>query len=451
MSLNKTHARSGATASETKPLNTTLADLADMEGCAVLDRVDGFLARFVAYPSEHARHAHTLWLAHTHRMDAWESTPRLAFMSPEKRTGKTRALEVSQYLVPRGVFVSQATTGYVLARVSQIPTPTLLYDEIDSVYGTNAKGNEDLRAVLNSGHRRGAKAGRGSWDRGALSPRDYPSYCAVALAGIGKLPETIADRAVIIPMQRRKPNEHIEPWRDRVNGPDAKELGNQLARWMGSATLTWPENMPVTDRVADVWEALIMVADAAGGHWPANAREAAKAMGSGTNETDGPGVQLLNDLRELFGDKDRMGSADIVDALVKLPDSPWRHYHSNGHPLTTRELSRLLKRYGVNSRDVWIGGRSVKGYLADDLIDAWERYLPPPSESARSARRARQQVTGPDDIAETSPIADTGDDGLPQGDPIELHSDASSWWGCKQFGREGCSVHSPHMSALRKI
>jgi hypothetical protein len=96
-----------------------LADLAHLEGCAVLDAVADFLARFIAYPSDHARFAHALWLAHTWRMDEWESTPRLAFMSPEKGSGKTRALEVSQHLVPRGVRVSQATTGYILAKVSQ--------------------------------------------------------------------------------------------------------------------------------------------------------------------------------------------------------------------------------------------------------------------------------------------------------------------------------------------
>ena len=136
--------------------------------------MDQFLARFVAYPNEHSRHAHALWLAHTWRMDEWESTPRLAFMSPEKGSGKTRALEVSQRLVPRGVRVSQATTGYVLAQVSQDPPPTLLYDEIDTVYGSKAKGNEDLRALLNAGHRRGATAGRGGWSNGELTSHDIP-------------------------------------------------------------------------------------------------------------------------------------------------------------------------------------------------------------------------------------------------------------------------------------
>src|ERR1700758_4977038 len=158
--------------SEVTTLNGSLADLADLahlDGCAVLDGVNDFLARFVAYPNQHARQAHALWLAHTWRMDEWESTPRLAFMSPEKGSGKTRALEVSHHLVPRAVRVSQATPNYILAKVSEDPPPTLFYDEIDTVYGPRAKGNEDLRAVLNAGHRRNATAGRGSWENNRLT------------------------------------------------------------------------------------------------------------------------------------------------------------------------------------------------------------------------------------------------------------------------------------------
>src|SRR5262249_38352513 len=39
---------------------------------ALLCQVEAFLHRFIIYPSEHARIAHTLWIAHTHVMDAWE-------------------------------------------------------------------------------------------------------------------------------------------------------------------------------------------------------------------------------------------------------------------------------------------------------------------------------------------------------------------------------------------
>jgi hypothetical protein len=72
-------------------------------GDALLDEIVALLRRFISYPSEAACHSHALWIVHTHLMDAWESTPRLAFLSPEPASGKTRALEVTELLVPNPV------------------------------------------------------------------------------------------------------------------------------------------------------------------------------------------------------------------------------------------------------------------------------------------------------------------------------------------------------------
>ena len=381
--------RLGPGGSEVTGLNGSLADLAHLahlDGCAVLDAVDGFLARFIAYPNDHARRAHTLWLAHTWRMDKWDSTPRLAFMSPEKGSGKTRALEVSEYLVQRGVRVSQATTGYILAKVSEDPPPTLFYDEIDTVYGRKARGNEDLRALLNAGHRRGATAGRGSWGNDGLTGRDYPAYCAVALAGLGELPDTVADRAVVIPMKKRKRTERVEPWRERVNAEEAKAIGDELGCWMGNASLSLPENMPVEDRAADVWEPLIMVADAAGRHWPANARAAARVLTSKKPQAS-QGVQLLHDLQIVFGTNDKMRSEEIITALTALEGSPWQGFHADGSSLNYRDLASLLREYDIRPRDVWIDGAASKGYHADDLRDPWDRYVHP--STVREVREVR--------------------------------------------------------------
>lgn len=307
----------------------------------------------------------------------WDSTPRLAFMSPEKGSGKTRALEVSEYLVPEGIRVSQASTGFVLSRMAEDPPATMFYDEIDTVYGPQARGNEDLRSLLNAGHRRGAVAGRGGWENNTLTGQTFRAYCAVALAGLGNLPDTVADRAVVIQMKKRKRTETVEPWRPRLNADEARGLGERLRCWMSQADLRFPASMPVEDRAADVWEALVMVADAAGGSWPAAARTASVVLTSSDPHAS-RGVDLLRDVRTVFGSEDKMRSEDVVAHLLALPDSPWRDFHYNGTtPFNVRDLSRLLNKYDVRSRDVWIDKRSAKGYFADDLRDAWERYLRP--------------------------------------------------------------------------
>lgn len=111
---------------------------------------------------------------------------------------------------------------------------------------------------------------------------ELPAYCAVALAGLDDLPDTLMSRSVIVRMRRRAADEHIEPWRRRINGPDADKLADQLHDWANTANPLehgWP-TMPngVEDRDADIWEALLAVADLAGGHWPTTAREAAVTL-----------------------------------------------------------------------------------------------------------------------------------------------------------------------------
>ena len=185
-------------------------------GVRLLDDVEAFLARFVAYPSEAARVAHALWIAHTWFMDAWDSTPRIAFLSPEPGSGKTRALEVTEPLVPRPVHAVNTTPAYLFRKVSdEAGPPTILYDEIDTVFGPKAKDNEDIRGMLNAGHRKGAIAGRCVIRGKIVETEELPAYCAVALAGLDDLPDTIMTRSVVVRMRRRAPTERVEPWRRR--------------------------------------------------------------------------------------------------------------------------------------------------------------------------------------------------------------------------------------------
>src|SRR5688572_4521467 len=107
-----------------------------IDGAALLDEVYDFLDRFIAYPSKSAHVAHTLWIAHCWFMDRWESTPRIAYLSPEPNSGKTRALEVTEPLVPRPVHAINTTPAYLFRKVSADEgPPTILYDEIDTVFG----------------------------------------------------------------------------------------------------------------------------------------------------------------------------------------------------------------------------------------------------------------------------------------------------------------------------
>lgn len=363
-----------------------------------LDEVSAFLGRFVAYPTTHARVAHTLWIVHTHLMDAWESTPRIAFLSPEPGSGKTRALEVSELLVPRPVEAVNVTPAYLFRKVGDPDgTPTILYDEIDTVFGPKAKDNEEIRGLLNAGHRRGAVAGRCVVRGKVVETEEIPAYCAVALAGLGNLPDTLLSRAVVIRMRRRAAGERIESYRRRVHGPDGWAIRTVVQEWAADVASTvadkWPD-LPagIEDRDADVWEPLLAVADVAGGAWPDRARVAAVALvAESKGSTPSLGVRLLVDLKVTFGDREVMSTDAILTALHHLDEAPWAEM--KGKPLNARGLANLLRQYGVRSKDVRDGEWHGKGYARADLHDPWSRYVSlSHMESATSATSATEPM-----------------------------------------------------------
>lgn len=362
-------------------------EVAVVNGAELLNEVSAYLGRFVAYPSDEARVAHTLWIAHTHLMNEWESTPRIGFLSPEPGSGKTRALEITETLVPRPVEAINATPAYLFRKISAPEgLPTILFDEIDTLFGPKAKENEEIRGVLNAGHRRGAMAGRCVVRGKAVETEELPAFCAVALAGLGNLPDTILTRSVIVRMRRRAPTESVEPYRRRLHAQDGHRLRDQLAAWADQTrdtiTSAWP-SMPegITDRAADVWEALLAVADAAGGDWPERARVSAVTLVTESKaSTPSLGIHLLADIRTIFEDRQGMATTELLERLTGMEEAPWGDLR--GSPLDARRLSRMLKPYNIERTTFRVGDRVVKGYTRDMLHDAWERYLGPATKES---------------------------------------------------------------------
>jgi hypothetical protein len=363
--------------------------LTPIDGDELLAEVHTFLGRFIAYPSPEAQVAHTLWIAHAHLMDVWAETPRLAFLSPEPGSGKSRALEITELLVPRPVLSVNASPAYLFRKVSdEAGLPTILFDEIDTVFGPKAKENEELRGLLNAGHRRGATSGRCVVRGKAIETVDFPAFCAVAMGGLGNLPDTILTRSVVVRMRKRAPNERIEAFRRRHHEVPGHLLRDRLSMWAASVENEVTEivdaepDLPdgVEDRDADVWEPLIAVADAASGNWPDLARVTAVTFVTASRERGETslGVRLLSDLREVFGEADQRSTAYILTALHNLPEAPWSDLR--GRELDARRLSRMLNQYDIKPERIREGEEhQVRGYRRSSLKDAWERYLSPPS------------------------------------------------------------------------
>jgi hypothetical protein len=336
------------------------------------------------------------WIMHTWCLDYFDTTPRLALLSPEPGSGKTRALEVMDTLVRYPMQTINVSTSYLFRSMvreddlGRVLRPTVLLDEADTIFGPRAsRDHEDLRGFINGGYRRGAKIGRNEYRGKTIVPTEFPSFAAVAIAGLDDLPDTVMTRSIVIRMRRRRPDEQVAPYRRRHFEDLGRSIGERIDAWCAFHELDLTEpvrDFPpgIEDRAADIWEPLIAIGDCAGGDWRERIRAASvELVGASQSTGETLGIRLLSDIRQVFGNQPSMTTADLLAALNGLDDSPWGDIR--GRALDARSLSRRLRRYDIGSRTIRKGETVAKGYSVEDLHDAWSRYLPPlPPESVTS-------------------------------------------------------------------
>lgn len=344
-----------------------------VHGAGLLNELSATIRGYVVM-SDYAADTAALWVLHTYLLRGFGISPRLAITSPEKGCGKTTLLDVLSHLVMRPLPTSNATTAAIF-RVVEMQQPTLLIDEAD----TFLKTNDELRGILNSGHRQGGFVLRTVGED--LEPRSFSTYSACAIALIGKLPETLTDRSVPISLRRRRPDEPIEAFRFDRTGP-LDRIAQQAIRWArdnADCICAADPDMPadVFNRVADNWRPLLAIAHAAGTGWSERGRRAVKAAGAAAGDHDQSGrVTLLADIRTMFAERDvdRLASAHIVEGLVAIEGRPWAEWKA-GKPITPTGLARQLARFGITPDSIRIEEQTPKGYMRAQFEDAFARYL----------------------------------------------------------------------------
>jgi hypothetical protein len=379
----------------------------DPELLAVLNEVVSFVSRYVVMTAEQAD-TFALWVEHSHCVDAFELSPYLAISSAEKRSGKTTVMKVLGLLAARPWRVVTPSEAVVYRKIDR-DHPTVLLDEYDTVF--KDRDYEPLRALLNAGNEPGTTVPRcGGANRDQLI--DFEIYCAKALAGIGKLPDTIADRTIEIRLKRKKAGEEVERFRRRIAREAAEPVRQLLvtiaerhADALAEARPEIPEALD--DRAADEWEPLLSIADAAGGDWPARARRAALALSGGdARDDDSSGVDLLRDIRGIFDrrEAERLTSSALCEDLHEIEESPWGEWY--GKPLTTRGMAKILARYEIEPKPFRFGEQTLRGYERAWFEDQWSRLLPSPS--ATPQQTASEQGNPSEGIRNTNQdVADT--------------------------------------------
>jgi putative DNA primase/helicase len=370
-----------------------------VDGCRLLDDILGTVTRFAVLP-KYAPETVSLWVPHTYGYLYRDVTTYIGIESPEHRCGKSTLITILSELAQRAVVASNVTAPSFFRVISRIQ-PTLLIDEAD----TFLSGNDELKGIINSSYFRktafvlraispsnqaqNATGGNGNGNGAAGADPEasgnaagvnggykpdivrFSCWCPKVIARIGPLPVTLADRCIVFRMHRKTAEEQCE----RLRKFNAGDLKRKCLRFVEIAAAEPALPRELNDRAADIWEPLFVIADLAGGPWPARAREAAVGIASASVDSN-PKAQLLFDMVMLFctGETDRMFSSDLVRKLTSFGGRPWNTL-IRGKPIDERWLARQLHPYGIRPRNLRIDGAQAKGYYKEELLELCRRYV----------------------------------------------------------------------------
>jgi putative DNA primase/helicase len=351
-----------------------------------LDAVDGpelvrdlvaDLSRYVSLGPEFAV-ATAFWALHTYALDYTFISPRLAITAPEPRCGKTTLIDWLETVAQRPM-KSDNLTAAVAFHVVDEKRPSLLIDGADTFLATR----DELRGILNSGHRRNGFVLRHDYRAGRTI--SYSTFSACAIAMLGDLPATLQDRSIRIRLRRRRADEKIDSLRA---GRAGDELAQRCARWVSdnfdSLAVADPAVPPqLFNRTADNWLPLIAIADVIGGEWPETIRKVAlKIVAADAGDDFTPGTRLLAEIREALGERKWISSSALAKSLSMSP----------------KLLATKLRGYDVVPRQERRTTGPARGYRAEWFADAFARYLPPvpdvPEVPVEDVARAQPKRSG---------------------------------------------------------
>ena len=358
-----------------------------VNGASLLDEMSGLISQYVYLPKPMAG-AVALWCLTTwiHDHDRLEISTFLIVTSATKRCGKSLLMEILVEFVRHPLPTSGRVTPAAIFRIIEKQSPTMLMDEADTFFADDP----ELRGIVNGSQRRGmAFVSRCVGEN--YEPRRFGTWCPKAISGIGGLPDTVTDRALVLSLDRKPSDHSVGRWRDR-DKEAIDDLRRRIARWIkdngdailggGLRSVRFPPCLNNEDRARDAWEALFAIADVAGGHWAGEggrAWTACEAIRADAEDETGKREKLLADLHKVFkaaGDPKALPTQRILNALTNMEGRPWSECN-RGKPLSTRGLSGLLKPFKVRPGTIRTdddANGTPRGYKREDLERVWKSY-----------------------------------------------------------------------------
>jgi len=299
-----------------------------------------------------------------------QHAPLFGFCAPARRCGKTTGLKLGAYLV-KDPFYTKLVTKSALEIITD-GSKTPLLDELDQFI----KNNPDLVGLINGGVE-DAAGNAHTGKQGQVVIRK--TYGAKLYAMIGRPPETVFDRSIIISMKRKGVNE----LKDRVASKKKSclHLRREVMQWCEAnsdafeAMLVAPLDVN-NDRARDNYEPLLRIAACISDTIEKEARAASLANVLLQQATDDSGEQLIGDIKRIFDDIPDLkviSSADLVAKLRSSEGGVWSASNGNKAIGPTR-MAQMLELFEVSPKRKWIAGKQVRGYSRESFEDAFARY-----------------------------------------------------------------------------
>lgn len=348
----------------------------------IVELIEDYLNTFMVFPDPEQATVCALWVLHTWTFS--ESFPRSPYSTPYlyvnsdgPGSGKTLLIDLLEPIVlnpERTINMSSS----VMFRLIEHVRPTLLVDEIDTVY--DGSRNSELQNVINGGYRPGGYVYRNSPGPDGPEPTKFRTFCAKLLAGIdnSKIPETILTRSINISLRRvataNDEGQLVAPDGSTreihytfVAEPMAEQLVAEIEAFMAEWKAHYNDYMPKPSHgmISRRWELampLVQVARQIG--MEDRAREVLARATAPRPAQDSPEQAMLRAIRTAFDDKgtDRMFTADLVAALGE----GW-----NGKLLSKR-LDGFVSGAPIG---MTIKNRRGRGYSRYQFDSAFSRYL----------------------------------------------------------------------------
>jgi hypothetical protein len=349
-----------------------------LRGALLVAMHESLYRDYLIFPSAGLPLVIALWGIGTYVFNAFDTYPYLIISSPAKRCAKTRLAELLEKFSARGflnVNISEAALFRKIAR----DKPTLILDEAETLNAKSSDRAQYLLSILQAGFRKGGRVTRCVGHDHDLE--EFDVFCPKVIAAIGHLPDTLRDRAIVIPMRRKLKTEKTERYRFRKVAELAAGAASSAAVWAEKHRQSVEEAYVkfdldfLEDREADIWEPIFAIASIAVPKRLAELKRIALSLSSEKLQLDvdeSLQIRLLADIRTVFEKlkSDRIITDGLLDRLRALPESNWSE-------LNAVRLARMLRPFKIAPRQLWYEDGNFRGYELEDFAASFETYLPP--------------------------------------------------------------------------